>query len=686
MFFNEILYGTQYYRSPTPLKEEWEGDLANLQNYSLNVFQIRINWRNNERKRGEYDFSDVDELLRLAKKNGLKVCMKFLLECAPQYVYDELDGSRIGAKGEKIRGGYHGAFYGGFKPCFNNPKVKEAAERFVKKTAERYYQNEDIILWNAWNEPRNKPIEECFCPHCRKAFGKYLQGKFQTLERMNAFYGATEESFDNVNLPAMAHGYWDIFEFKKFQAGETQYNNLRFVYDAIREYDKKRPIMSHIGYTAAFQDDLGDVCNDLRAKEAVDFWGTSIPFDTDMSTNENRLNMQLLLDFMRSLDKNFFLHEIYPGLGMFRWYDTPFDMQFKLYSALACGAKGMFFWQYRAERVGNENDCAGLMRADGSPRPVAYAVRDFGQTLKADMSLFASAKAEKADIAVMFDFDCSLMSMIEDGSLGPIYTFQTKNAPKYYYKSHHGAYKMFRNLGYKVDYIISESVEKFNDYKVLFLPYQCFVSDELKASLERFVAQGGTLILDEGFGTRTLNTWMNPYDVNLDLLKARVKERHFLSNEETLQICGQDLRIYGYKSRIHMEGGEILSTFQDDQDELFGKQPAAYAFSFGKGKVYLFGFSLGYSYAMGEKRIAALVNALLPKDAGKYAYADTENGIYEKTLISKDGKIVFIMNAESKEFTLCKPEKLIKCGAQMMEREDTLVVPPRSSGYFVTEE
>ena len=89
---------------------------------------------------------------------------------------------------------------------------------------------------------------------------------------------------------------------------------------------------------------------------------------------------------------------------------------------------------------------------------------------------------------------------------------------------------------------------------------------------------------------------------------------------------------------------------------------------------------------MGEKRIAALVNALLPKDAEKYAYADTENGIYEKTLISKDGKIVFIMNAESKEFTLCKPEKLIKCGSQMMEREDTLVVPPRSSGYFVTEE
>lgn len=686
MFFNEILYGTQYYRSPTPLKEEWAEDLADLKKYSLNVIQIRINWRNNERKRGVYDFFDVDELLRLAKKNGLKVCMKFLLECAPQYVFDELDGARTSSKGEKLRGGYHGAFFGGFKPCFNNPKVKEAAERFVKKTVERYYRNEDIILWNVWNEPRNRPIEECFCEHCRKAFGKYLQEKFHTVERMNAFYGATEESFDNVNLPAMAHGYWDIFEFKKFQAGETQYNNLRFVYNAIRAYDKDRPIMSHVGVTSAFQDDLGDVCNDFRAKEAVDFWGTSIPFDTEMSTNESRLNMQLLLDFMRSLDENFFLHEIYPGLGMLRSYDTPFDMQFKLYSALACGAKGMFFWQYRAERIGNETDCAGLVRADGSPRPVTYAVRDFGQMLKADMSLFASAKAEKADIAVMFDFDCSLMAMIEDGSLGELYTFQTENAPKYYSKSHQGAYKMFRNLGYKVDYISPGSAEKFNGYKVLFLPYQCFVSDELKVSLEHFVAQGGILFLDEGFGFRTLNTWMNPYDVNFDLFKARVKERRFLENEETLQICGQELRLYGYKSLIQTNGGEILSAFKEGQDEFFGKQPAAYAFSFGKGKVYLFGFSLGYSYAMGEKRIAELVNALLPENTGKYAYADTENGIYEKALISEDKKITFIMNAGGNEFLLCKPETLIKCGAQMRERGDALVVPPYSSGYFVTKE
>ena len=39
----------------------------------------------------------------------------------------------------------------------------------------------------------------------------------------------------------------------------------------------------------------------------------------------------------------------------------------------------MVYWQYRAERVGMEQDCAGIMRVDGSARPVAYAAKDFGE-------------------------------------------------------------------------------------------------------------------------------------------------------------------------------------------------------------------------------------------------------------------------------------------------------------------
>lgn len=185
---NEFLHATQYYRQPTPLKEEWESDLKRIGEYGLDVIQVRLNWRWNERIEGVYDFADADALIALAEKNNKKVIIKFLLECAPQYVYDKYGGTRIAHDGTKLSPGSHGAFYGGFRPCFTNPYVMERAVKFVEKVAERYSSRKCIVFWNAWNEIRNTPAEECFCPHCRKGFGKYLENKFGTIEKLNEFY------------------------------------------------------------------------------------------------------------------------------------------------------------------------------------------------------------------------------------------------------------------------------------------------------------------------------------------------------------------------------------------------------------------------------------------------------------------------------------------------------------------
>ena len=171
MLFDKILHATQYYRTPTPLENEWELDISNFENLSLDAFQIRINWRWNERVEGVYDFSDVDKLMELAVKHNRKVIIKFLLECAPQYVFDKYEGTIIGPKGEQIRGGSHGAFFGGWRPCFTNPKVRERATLFVEEVVKRYKDHPNLILYNAWNEIRNRPIEEYFCPHCRAAYG-----------------------------------------------------------------------------------------------------------------------------------------------------------------------------------------------------------------------------------------------------------------------------------------------------------------------------------------------------------------------------------------------------------------------------------------------------------------------------------------------------------------------------------
>ncbi len=680
MFFDEIIHGTQYYRTPTPLPEEWESDIANFEKFNLDVMQIRMNWRWNERIEDQYDFSDVDRLLELAEKYNRKVVMKFLLECAPQYIYEKYGGTRIGPKGELLRPGAHGAFYGGWLPCFTNPHVVERATKFVEKCVERYAGNKNIIIWHTWNEIRNKPVEECFCPHCKSAFGKFLEKKYGTIEKLNAHYGAAEESFETINLPVMAHGFWDIYEFKKFKGSQCLYNNLRFVYDAIRKYDKTTPIMSHAGVCSAFQTSIGDVCDDFNVSKAVDFWGTSLPFATNMDTHENRVNMWLLSDYMRSVDKNFFIHEIYPGLGMFKWYDTPFDMKFKLYTGLSSGAKGLVYWQYRAERVGHEHDCSGIMRMDGSPKDVAYEVRDFGDNLKRDMEYFVKAAPEKPDAAIVYDFNSQLMGEIEEASKD-IYDLTKESGLHYYNKAHRGMYQLVRDAGYDVDYVGITRPEEFKNYKVLLFPYCTMLDKAIVPYLQEFLENGGIIFADEGFGMRQSNTWMQVYDIDVKpIMDARMIFRRVTKDSDCIDIDGHKTQVMPYVSEYRVDNASVLKRFGNGNGAMF-------AVNYGKGKLYLNGFSSGFSYfTTQDPSWLQLIDGIM-QDVGskKYALGNFADGVYERRMRFDHGEIIFIFNNSGDDKTMELDGNIISSGADAIVNGNAMTVKSGEIGYAIVE-
>ena len=642
MKLDKIIHATQYYRTPTPRPNEWEGDISKFEGYNIDAFQIRINWRWNERREGEYDFSDVDALMELAKKYNRKVIIKFLLECAPQYVFDKYNAYIIGPKGEVVRGGAHGAFYGGWRPCFNNPDVRRRAAMFVEKVVERYADCENLILWNVWNEIRNRPIEECFCPNCRREYATYLKNKFGTIEKLNSFYGAAEDSFETIALPSMPHGFWDMYEFKKHKAGDNLSSWLRFVYQAIKKHDTTRPIMTHVGFCAAFQANLGDVCDDFTVSKEVDFYGTSTPCRTKMDKEENRLDFQLLNDYMRCVDPDYFVHEIYPGLGMFySEYDDEFDMTFKQYSAVSSGAKGVVYWQYRSERVGNEQDCAGLARADGSARDVLNSVKAFGADVHKLSDVLKSATIKPSDVAIVFDFDSKLMGEIEE-SCGQLYEFSSGKYDLYYRNSHMGMYRALRRLNYGVDYASTTKPENFKNYKVLYFPYYSMLKPDVAKAIEEFVRDGGIVLADDGFGMRQTNTWFNPYDVELKpVITARVRERR-KGDRYHVNYNGKGFDAKLFKTEYAVENADVLMTFDDGT-------PALQRVSYGKGQIYLFGFSIGYmNFDENNSVTDEFIEKLLGEaDIKKYKYSDLANGIYERRMVCADGReLVFLFNTD----------------------------------------
>ena len=121
-------YGLQYHRAPTPLPDEWEGDLKEIARAGYTHVQFRPQWRAHERLRGRWTWDDLDGLFDLARENGLRVILKPMLETAPDWAFEELGGSRIGFHGIPISPIALGSFYvGGWLPCFDNPDVVDAA-------------------------------------------------------------------------------------------------------------------------------------------------------------------------------------------------------------------------------------------------------------------------------------------------------------------------------------------------------------------------------------------------------------------------------------------------------------------------------------------------------------------------------------------------------------------------------
>lgn len=674
--FKSFLYGTQYYRAPTPLPTEWEGDMQALTDNNIETLQLRLNWRQNEPREDEYVFDDVDRLMDLAEKYDKKVVIKFLLECAPQYIFDKYDGTRIGPKGEKVQPCSIGAFYtGGWLPCFQNPQVVAHAAKFIRTTVERYHARKCLSFWNVWNEPRCRPVEECFCDECRKAYGNYLKAKFGTIGALNAFYGVSEDSFEHIALPGSTKGYWDIFEFKMFKSGPCIYDNLKFVYDAIRVYDGERPIISHVGGTCGFQLQLGDVCNDFVASRAVDGWGTSLPLSTCMGSRQERLEYNRLHDFLRCVDPNYFIYEIYPGLGCFAGqYDSKWDMDYKLYSGLAWGTKGLNFWQYRAERVGSELDCAGLVRADGSPRPPLASVREFGATLKPLKDTICGFYPKRAEVAVVFDYKSLLMSEIMEARHLQGFGLVPDNALFYYPYAHRGWYWLVRGSNRDVDYVNVGDISRIRDYKVVCFPVYMMYDKAITPVLEEYVENGGIVLADEGFGLLQENTWMSPYDIPCGkVMTARLRERRL--GARSLTVDGRKLTTSGYNSEYAVRDAKTVLSFDDGT-------PAVQEVRFGKGRIDLLGFSLGYSIT--NAAVIATwqpVFDLLTKSAGlsSKAYADFDGGLDERRLFRGDEQYLFLINSSETEKRVRLREKIEKTYAHGHIEADWAFVPSKSA-------
>ena len=199
--------------------------------------------------------------------------------------------------------------------------------------------------------------------------------------------------------------------------------------------------------------------------------------------------------------------------------------------------------------------------------------------------------------------------------------------------------------------------------------------------MEKFLFNGGTVIADEGFGLRDLNTWMRVGDINLKpIMNARLSERRFIQGEQGVSFMGERLGARLYTSEINAENAEAVAEFDSGA-------PAVQLIRYGRGKIYLSGIALGYTYAAnGSKTIERFFTEIMAEQGIEpYKFADFSGGIYEKRLRSGDNTIVFIFNLSDADKTVNLDGCIIAHGADAVVDGRNMTVRSGGIGYAVVE-
>jgi beta-galactosidase len=378
-----FLFGTQYYRAPTPEPACWETDLANIRALGFNAVKFFVQWRWSHRAPGSFYFEDLDRLMDLAGQNGLGVTLNFILDVAPTWLYTQYpDARQVNNHGQVIEpyavghrqvGGHPG-------PCYRHPGALAERQMFVSAAVEHFRDHPAMQMWDVWNEPElsfpqrtpDLATMVCYCPHCQAAFRAWLQAKYPSLDQLNTIWGRCYASWEQVEVARDTGTITDFIDWREFHL-DSMSAEAAWRLTTTARLDPQHGRYLHVVPNSYFSavtcaDDfaMAEHCEVFAATmtggptacmHVVSAGRGKVCYNVESHINHGCTDMHQPIVELPDL-----LRDLLPQLGM--------------------GIKGFLYWQYRAETLGFESPAWGLVRMDGSPRPVTAAVQQFWARLQ----------------------------------------------------------------------------------------------------------------------------------------------------------------------------------------------------------------------------------------------------------------------------------------------------------------
>lgn len=625
---NKILYGGDYNPEQWP-EEIWEEDmrllrLAHVDIVTLNVF----NWALLQPDEDTYDFERLDRIMELVRKNGMKVFLATSTAAHPAWMARKYpDVLRAYNNGIRRKFGRRHV------SCPNSPSYRKFAAALVEELAKRYAGYDNVVAWHIGNEYGGV----CYCENCEKAFRKWLQQKYGSIEELNRvwnlnFWSHTMYDWEDVVAPNLLSEEFESDGIRTaFQGISLDY--ARFNSDSMLAcYNMEKAIIKkyapHIPVTT----------NIMGMFKPLDYqkWSRDMDFvawDNYPGPGDEPAEVALRHDLMRGLKrgKPFALAEQTPSVN--NWNPVcklkrPGIMRLWSYQAVAHGADTVMFFQMRRSIGACEKFHGAVIDHVGHEETRVFReVTALGDELENRIGDLTLGARTKADIAIVFDWDNWWAA---EYSAGPSRQISYCEEVKQYYKA------LFA-MHYSVDIISVE--DDLSSYKLVIAPLLYMCKDGYDEKLREYVRRGGCF----------LTTYFSGYVEDHDLVvtggyPGRLKDILGIWVEEIDALYEGEENFFTFHGKkyparlacdlIHLRGARELGHYDTD-------------FYQGMPTVTEHAFEAGRAYYVGCRSSEAFYQELLVQictELNIIPVAHTPKGVETALRENEKGSFLFLLN------------------------------------------
>ena len=475
---SKLHLGAAYYPEHWP-EERWAEDIRLMSEAGFTVSRMgEFAWSTFEPAQGEYRFEWLDRAIGMLAEAGIASVLGTPTAAPPAWLTQAYpDTLAVDEVGLHLQHGNRCHY------CVNSPQYHGLVQRIVSRMAEHFGPNPHVIGWQLDNEYNRV----CYCDTCRKAFQQFLAEKYETLETLNqhwstAYWSQTYTDWAQIPIPIGGHNPGLMLEFKRFITHSyKKFQKLQL--DELRPHLVPGVWVTHncLGWYDGY--DHYSLAEDLDMAS----WDWYIGTGHHDYTATGAIH-ELTRGFKR---QNFWVMETQPGSVNWSSVNNMLNKgegRAMAWHAVAHGAEGILYWQWRSALGGQEQYHGSLVDQSGQPRPFYEEVKQLGQEFAKVSDLLVGTKST-ARAAILFDYESrwSIQWQPHHEDFDYVAHFLTY-------------YRPLSAQNISVDIISADA--PLDAYWLVITPALLLLNDQRIEHLKAFVKRGGKLVLTARCGMK----------------------------------------------------------------------------------------------------------------------------------------------------------------------------------------